>query len=147
MAWDDNGAAPTPAVVDAGRAARYPLKILVAEDNAVNRRLIETMLKRFGYVADFAENGRLAVAALEARRYDVVFMDMQMPEMDGCTAARTFRQWERAAQHRPVPIIALTANAMVGDREKCLAAGMNEYLTKPLKLDDLRSALERVATG
>ena len=109
--------------------------------------LMETMLKRFGYAAEFAEDGKQAVAAQQARRFDVIFMDMQMPEMDGCTAARTIRQWERASQGRPVPIIALTANAMAGDREKCLAAGMDAYLTKPLKLDDLRAALERVAAG
>jgi signal transduction histidine kinase/CheY-like chemotaxis protein len=131
-----------PAADDAGRADRQPLRILVAEDNAVNRRMIEAMLRRFGYTPDFAEDGKLAVAALQARRYDLVFMDMQMPEMDGCTASRTYRHWERAAQRPPVPIIALTANAMAGDREKCLSAGMNAYLTKPLKLDDLRAALD-----
>jgi CheY-like chemotaxis protein len=74
-------------------------------------------------------------------------MDMQMPEMDGCTATRTFRQWERAAQRPPVPIVALTANAMAGDKEKCLGAGMNAYLTKPLKLDELRGVLAQAAGG
>jgi CheY-like chemotaxis protein len=132
---------------DAGMAAVHPMKNLVAEDNAVNRRMMETMLKRFGYAADFAEDGKLAVAALQRKRYDLVFMDMQMPEMDGCTAARTFRQWERASQRPPVPIVALTANAMAGDKEKCIRAGMNAYLTKPLKLDELRRVLTQAASG
>jgi signal transduction histidine kinase/ActR/RegA family two-component response regulator len=132
---------------DALTAAAHPLKILVAEDNPVNRRMMDAMLKRLGYTPDFAENGKLAVAALQGKRYDLVFMDMQMPEMDGCTAARTFRQWERAAQKPPVPIVALTANAMAGDKEKCLGAGMNAYLTKPLKLDELRGVLAQAAGG
>ncbi len=139
--------ATSSVTADGSMGTRHPLKILVAEDNAVNRRMMETMLKRFGYAADFAEDGRLAVTALQAKRYDLVFMDMQMPEMDGCTASRTFRQWERAAKQPPVPIVALTANAMAGDKEKCLGAGMNAYLTKPLKLDELRGVLAQAAGG
>lgn len=140
-------AASVVVTADAGIAAAHPMKILVAEDNAVNRRMMETMLKRFGYTADFAKDGKLAVAALQGKRYDLVFMYMQMPEMDGCTAARTFRQWERASQRPPVPIVALTAKAMAGDKEKCIGAGMKAYLTKPLKLDELRRVLTQAASG
>ncbi len=143
-AHEPPGVGRPAAAADPTWAERFPLRILVVEDNAVNRRMLEVMLKRFGYVPAFAEDGRQAVAELQSHRYDLVLMDMQMPEMDGCTATRTYRQWERAAQHRPVPIVALTANAMAGDREKCLAAGMDDYLTKPIKLDELQSILERV---
>jgi signal transduction histidine kinase/ActR/RegA family two-component response regulator len=136
--------APPP--VTPAWAERWPLRILIAEDNAVNRRMVDAMLQRMGYVPDFVENGREAVMALQTDRYDLVFMDMQMPEMDGYTATRVYRDWERTLQRPRVRIIALTAEAMVGDRERCLAAGMDDYLTKPLNLDTLRATLYAVLT-
>ena len=119
---------------------RNPLRILLAEDNAVNQKLALRMLERFGYRADVAGNGLEVLEALERQPYDVIFMDVQMPEMDGLTATRQIR-----ANGSNVHIIAMTANAMQGDREECLAAGMNDYVSKPIKVSELQSALERAA--
>ena len=101
------------------------------------------MLERLGYQVDVAVNGLEAVAACRAVDYGVVLMDNQMPEMDGLTAAREVRTFELAHGKPPVPIIALTANAMQGDRDKCLAAGMSDYLSKPFKVAQLKQVLER----
>jgi CheY-like chemotaxis protein/HPt (histidine-containing phosphotransfer) domain-containing protein len=121
-------------------AERHPLRLLLAEDNAVNQKLALRLLQQMGYRADVAANGLEAIAAVERQPYDVILMDVQMPEMDGLEATRQIvRRWPgRGARPR---IIAMTANAMPGDREMCLAAGMDDYLTKPIRVEALVSAL------
>src|SRR5204862_3280720 len=111
------------------------LKVLVAEDNQVNQLVIVAMLNRLGHQVDLAANGVEAVAAVERAPYDLVLMDVQMPEMDGPAATKAIRRLDSPAAR--VPIIALTANAMAGHREEYLAAGMNDYVTKPIKMRDL----------
>lgn len=118
-----------------------PLRILVAEDHPVNQKLALQILKKMGYRADVAGNGHEVLQALERQPYDVVLMDVQMPEMDGLEATRRIcQQWPRDRRPR---IIAMTANAMQGDREECLAVGMDDYLSKPMQIHDLKAALER----
>jgi signal transduction histidine kinase/DNA-binding response OmpR family regulator/HPt (histidine-containing phosphotransfer) domain-containing protein len=134
---------PAETVFDATMGKRLPLRILLAEDNATNQKLALQMLSRMGYRADLAANGREVLAALERRAYDVVLMDVQMPEMDGIEATRQIRQ--RLGQGQPPHIVAMTANALEGDREACLAAGMDDYVSKPIRLPALVSALERSA--
>ena len=128
-----------------GELAERRLRILLAEDNAVNQRLAATLLERRGHKVTIAVNGRDAIAALERDHYDVVLMDVQMPEMGGFEATAAIRDMERANGRR-VPIIAMTAHAMKGDRERCLGAGMDEYLTKPLDSRQLCMTVERLAT-
>jgi PAS domain S-box-containing protein len=116
------------------------LKIMLAEDNVVNQKVALKMLERLGYKADLATNGLEVLERLRQQPYDVVLMDVQMPEMDGLTAAqRIVQEWP--ADTRPY-MIAMTANAMQGDREACLAAGMNDYISKPIRLKDLGDCLE-----
>ena len=125
--------------MDAGMAQRHPLRILLAEDNAVNQKLALRLLQQMGYRADLAGNGVEVIESLERQAYDVVLMDVQMPEMDGLEASRRITAgWP--ADKRP-RIIAMTANAMQGDREQCLAAGMHDYVTKPIRVDQLVEAL------
>jgi CheY-like chemotaxis protein len=138
------GVAPTvaappiqPGIESAGRT----LKILVAEDNAVIRILISKLLKKRGQVADMVVNGKEAVAAVARKSYDLVFMDMHMPEMDGVSATLTIRGL--SGPERLVPIIALTGNALVGQRESCLGAGMNDYLSKPFESADFYAAIDK----
>ncbi|MEO8229790.1 MAG: GAF domain-containing protein [Chloroflexota bacterium] len=121
------------------------LDILVAEDNEVNQKLALRLLERMGYAADIAGNGLEAISALERKRYDVVLMDVQMPELDGLEATRRIvARW--AVADRPT-IVAMTANAMDGDREMCLEAGMDDYLSKPIRTAELAAALSRAVTG
>jgi len=128
--------------LDPGQAKRHPLRILLAEDNVVNQKLALRLLQQMGYRADLASNGIEAVESLQRQAYDVVLMDVQMPEMDGLEASRQITaRWQ--AQERP-RIIAMTANAMQGDREMCLAAGMDDYLTKPIRVERLVEALNHV---
>ncbi len=122
-------------------APEAALHILLAEDNVVNQKVALRMLERIGYRADVVADGQEAVEALYRQRYDVVLMDVQMPQMDGLEATQCVRA-ELPAERQPY-IIALTANAMKGDRERCLDAGMDDYLSKPVKLDALREALTR----
>ena len=118
-------------------------RVLLAEDNQTNQMAAVRMLEMLGYQVDVAVNGIEAVDACREVDYGIVLMDNQMPEMDGLTAAREIRTFELAHGKPPVPIIALTADAMQGDREKCLAAGMNDYLSKPFKVAQLGEMLER----
>jgi CheY-like chemotaxis protein len=135
-------AAPARAAIDPGMATRHPLRILVAEDNAVNQKLALRILQQMGYRADLASNGIEAIESVERQAYDVVLMDVQMPEMDGLEASRRITaQWPPDARPR---IVAMTANAMAGDREMCLAAGMDDYITKPIRVEQLVEALNRV---
>ncbi|MCP3943072.1 MAG: response regulator [Desulfobacteraceae bacterium] len=110
-------------------------RILVVEDNMINLKVAMHLLKKFGYKADTAGNGKEAIHAVELRPYDLILMDVQMPEMDGYEATKTIRAMED--ERKDIPIIAMTANAMKGDREKCLNAGMNDYITKPVKPQNL----------
>ena len=127
--------------IDPGTATRHPLRILLAEDNVVNQKLALRLLQQMGYRADLASNGIEAVESTGRQRYDVVLMDVQMPEMDGLEAARRIvARWP--AEERP-RIVAMTANAMQGDREACLAAGMDDYVTKPIRVEQLVEALAR----
>jgi PAS domain S-box-containing protein len=126
---------------DPEMAQRLPLHILLAEDNAINQKLALRLLERMGYRADVAGNGLEVLEALRRQTYDVVLMDVQMPEMDGLEATRAIcREWP--AQRRP-HIIAMTANAMQEDREKCLEAGMNDYVSKPIRVEELVQALSQ----
>lgn len=131
--------------VEGTLADRFPIRFLLAEDNAVNQKVALRLLQQFGYLADVAHNGAEAVNAVTTRPYDVVFMDVQMPEMDGLQATRRIREFESASggRLRKHIIIAMTANAMVGDRERCIAAGMDDYLPKPVGPDGLRTMIEK----
>jgi CheY-like chemotaxis protein len=119
------------------------LRVLVAEDNLVNQKLMIHLLEKRGYSVTVAENGLHAVEAIERQSFDLALMDVQMPEMGGFEATRIIREREIGSGHR-LPIIALTAHAMKGDRERCLDAGMDDYLTKPIQLKALFETIERV---
>ena len=122
-----------------------PLRIVVAEDNAVNRCLLSQLLTKRGHTVVTAENGAEAIAAICRETVDLVLMDVQMPEMDGLTAARATRNRENGG--RRLPIVALTAHAISGDREECLAAGMDDYISKPIRVEELERVLLQVASG
>ena len=125
-----------------GKRARSQLRILLAEDNAMNQKVALRLLEQLGYGADVAGNGREAIESLERRPYDVVLMDVQMPELDGLDATREIR--ERWPDETRPHIIAMTANALPEDREACFAAGMNDYVAKPIRAEELVAALKRV---
>ncbi len=140
---DEPAAQAVPAssrpTIDAGMAARHPLRILLAEDNVVNQKLALRLLQQMGYRADLASNGIEVIESVERQPYDLVLMDVQMPEMDGLEASRQITaRWAKGQRPR---IVAMTANAMQGDRELCLAAGMDDYLTKPIRVDQLIESL------
>ena len=116
-------------------------RVLIVEDNAANLKVTVRMVERLGYRADVAANGAEAVSILERVQYDALLMDCQMPEMDGYEATRLIRAAESTGRH--VPIIAMTAAALAGDRERCLAAGMDDYISKPVKLHVVAALLER----
>ncbi|MCW5661636.1 MAG: GAF domain-containing protein [Burkholderiaceae bacterium] len=135
--------APARPAIDPAMAAQHPLRILLAEDNVVNQKLALRLLSQMGYRADVASNGIEAIESIERQPYDVVLMDVQMPEMDGLEATRRITaKFARGARPR---IVAMTANAMQGDREECLAAGMDDYVTKPIRVDALVQALTQTA--
>jgi PAS domain S-box-containing protein len=131
----------SPSVASDGQQAVSALRILLAEDNAMNQKVALRLLERLGYRADVVSNGLEALAALERSPYDVVLMDVQMPEMDGLEATR--RICERWPTESRPHIVAMTANALPEDREACFAAGMNDYVAKPIRADELAAALQR----
>ena len=133
--------APSAPVFDTGIARRIPLQLLLADDNLINQKVGLSVLQKLGYRADVANNGLEVLRALEQKTYDIVFLDVQMPEMDGLEATRQIR--ERWPRDKHPCIIAMTGNALLGDREKCLAAGMDDYISKPVRIAELQSALER----
>ncbi len=118
------------------------MRILLAEDNPVNQRVALRLLEKLGHHADAAANGKEAIQALRSTPYDLVFMDVQMPEMDGYEATLRIRSSDSSVLNPQIPIIAMTAHAMKGDRERCLAAGMDDYLSKPISFSSLKSCLE-----
>ncbi|HBL27532.1 MAG TPA: hybrid sensor histidine kinase/response regulator [Acidobacteria bacterium] len=137
---------PAPAVPRADGvqpSERLPLRILLAEDNSTNQRVALLFLERMGYRADTAADGFEVLEAVRRQRYDLILMDIQMPKMDGLEAARRLRAQVAASGETPPRIIAMTANALRGDREACLAAGMDDYLSKPILFEDLKAAILR----
>jgi two-component system, sensor histidine kinase and response regulator len=128
-----------PAEAPAGTRGR---RILVVEDNPVNQEVVAAMLQKLDCDVQLASSGKEALEVLARSRYDLVFMDCQMPDLDGYETTRRLREWELLEGRARVPVIALTANALSGDAEKCLAAGMDRYLTKPMSIEQLRKALE-----
>jgi signal transduction histidine kinase/DNA-binding response OmpR family regulator len=132
--------------VDSGQDASFPARILVAEDNPVNQRLAVRLLERQGHQVTLAGNGREAVAAVEREDFDLVLMDVQMPEMDGLEAVRLIREREKSTGGH-IPIVAMTAHAMKGDEENCLSAGMDGYLTKPVHPASLFAYLQSALAG
>jgi len=123
--------------------AEQRVRILLAEDNIINQKVAQNILNKLGYKADVVANGLEAVRALELINYDLVLMDCQMPEMDGFEATKAIRIQSSKVHNHNVPIIAMTANAMKGDREECIEAGMNDYLAKPVKKDELAFVLDK----
>jgi CheY-like chemotaxis protein len=132
---------PAQATIVSQPTQSNPLRILLAEDNVSSQKVVLQMLKKLGYKADTVANGIEALQSLERQHYDVVLMDLRMPEMDGLEATRIIRQrWPDDG----LKIIAITAYALEGDREKCLAAGMDDYIPKPVQKEDLAKALEDI---
>lgn len=133
--------------VDATLADRLPLRLLLADDNVVNQRVGTHLLQRLGCSVDVVANGAEVLRALETHRYDLIFLDLQMPEMDGCEAARRVRSsWAGHESPRP-RLIAMTSSVSEIDRAECLEAGMDDYISKPFTMDRLRDALERWRSG
>jgi CheY-like chemotaxis protein len=137
--------AEKPATDTHWAARRFRGKVLLVEDNAVNQKVAQRFLERLGCEVELTENGEQCIRAWERGRFDVVLMDIQMPVMDGYTATRLIR--ERECIDRRTPIVALTANAMTGQLERCLSAGMDGLLTKPIAIERLREVLDRYAVA
>ena len=140
--------APTNTKLDPTLAARLPLRVLLCDDNIINQKVAVRLLKQMGYRADLAGNGLEALEALDRQPYDLIFMDMMMPEMGGLEATQEIRARQQKKSQfpnykSPIIIIAMTASAMQGDRERCLAAGMDDYIAKPVRLEDVRKMVER----
>lgn len=135
--------APAAPALDPEMSRRIPLRILLADDNPINLKVGLSVLRKLGYQADVAQNGSEVLNTLEQRTYDILFLDVQMPELDGLEAARQICQkWPVGRRPR---IVAMTGNALTGDREKCLSAGMDDYISKPVRVEELQAALERWA--
>jgi len=141
-----HSAAPGRASSEAPDLDPFPLRILVVEDNLVNQKLAVKFLERRGHTVSVAENGRLAVQAFNREPYDIILMDVQMPEMNGFEATTAIREQERAGGGH-IPIVALTASAMKGDSERCLRAGMDAYLAKPIRPGELYGVIDLVRKG
>jgi CheY-like chemotaxis protein len=132
------------AITPSSTANKYSkMSVLLAEDNIVNQKVAVKMLEKAGTHVDIAQNGKEALKLIENKIYHIIFMDCQMPEMDGFDATRAIRLFEKNNDRYRVPIVALTANAQEGDREECLAAGMTDFLPKPLKQEALRDILKK----
>jgi CheY-like chemotaxis protein len=129
----------------AAPGAQRPFKILLVEDNEDNRLLIRAFLKSTPHQVQMAENGAVGIEMFKKANYDIVFMDMQMPVMDGYTATREIRRWEREKKRPAVPVIALTAYALKEDEEKSMNAGCDGHLTKPIKKQEILAALQSIA--
>jgi CheY-like chemotaxis protein/HPt (histidine-containing phosphotransfer) domain-containing protein len=143
-------ASVTSAKVDVTLASRFPLRVLLCDDNIINQKVALRLLQQMGYRADLAANGLEALAALDRQPYDLIFMDVMMPEMGGLEATRLIRERQKQDSQFPnykpsIIIVAMTASAMQGDREKCLAAGMDDYVAKPVRLEEVRTIVERWA--
>ncbi|MGJ8652457.1 MAG: ATP-binding protein [Opitutaceae bacterium] len=136
---EENKSVTTPVNVKPGEC--YPLEIVVAEDNAANQRVLMIMLKRLGWTAHFTENGKELLEHLQSHSADLVLMDLQMPEMDGLEATAKIRSGDVGEAHQGVKIVALTANALQGDEDRCLRAGMDAYISKPIKLGVLEKRI------
>src|SRR5690606_10783301 len=132
---------PVPSKLDPKLSERLPLRLLLCDDNAINQKVAARLLQQMGYKPDIAGNGVEALAALDRQQYDLIFMDIQMPEMDGMEATAQIRKRQQDRANYPnykssIVIVAMTANAMTGDREKCIAGGMDDYLSKPVRPED-----------
>jgi CheY-like chemotaxis protein len=125
------------------REGRLPLRILLAEDNVVNQKLASRILENQGHTVMVAPDGAQTLAAVKKQHFDLVLMDAQMPVMDGFEATAAIRNWE-AETHGHIPIVAMTAHAMVGDRQRCLQAGMDGYIAKPIHAHELFETIETV---
>jgi signal transduction histidine kinase/two-component SAPR family response regulator/HPt (histidine-containing phosphotransfer) domain-containing protein len=140
---------PSPPPVQAKEtfASRRPLRVLLCDDNAINQKVALRIMQQLGYEPDLVGNGREALDALDRKPYDLIFMDVMMPEMDGLEATRAIREFQKTGGkthfNARIVIVAMTAQAMQGDREKCLAAGMDDYLSKPIRPSDVRTVIER----
>ncbi|MDH5299328.1 MAG: response regulator, partial [Desulfobulbaceae bacterium] len=137
---------PAPLPPAAGEENKKRPRVLVAEDDFINRTLMVTILEQEQWRTTAVENGRLALEALAAGEYDLVLMDLQMPEMDGLTATARIREQEKGSG-KHIPIVALTAHAMKEDRDRCLAAGMDDYISKPVEYDRLFEVLNKLTTS
>jgi CheY-like chemotaxis protein len=131
-------------------ANRFPLRVLLCDDNIINQKVALRLLQQMGYRADLAANGLEALEAFDRQPYDLVFMDVMMPGMGGLEATRLIRERQQQPSQFPnykssIIVVAMTASAMQGDREKCLAAGMDDYVSKPVRLEDVRTIVERWA--
>ncbi|HWI59527.1 MAG TPA: response regulator, partial [Bacillota bacterium] len=141
-------APPVSSKLDPALAQRLPLRILLCDDNVINQKVALRLLQQMGYQATPTTNGLEALAALDRQPFDLIFMDVMMPEMNGLEATRAIRERQQQRAQHPtykssIIIVAMTANAMPGDREKCLAAGMDDYLAKPVRPEDVRTIVER----
>lgn len=122
-------------------------QILLVEDNIFNQKVALIILKKMGYQVSIANDGLEAINALETNNYDIVLMDMQMPNLDGLEATQRIQSANSNVKNPQIPIIAMTANAMQGDRERCLQVGMNDYVSKPINIDDLQAVLKKTLTS
>jgi CheY-like chemotaxis protein/HPt (histidine-containing phosphotransfer) domain-containing protein len=143
---------PTVVKLDPKLSERLPLRVLLCDDNAINQKVATRLLQQMGYQPDLAGNGIEALSATERQTYDMIFMDVQMPEMDGLEATRIIRERQHEKSRYPtydhqIIIIAMTASAMPGDRDKCISAGMDDYLAKPVRPEDMRTVVERWASA